>query len=125
MIKKKNKIIYTAFFLLVAFTHSLQAYNYRYIDTQLRDAAQEGDLELVKSLIEQGADVNAVDAVFWRTPLNVSAKAGHFDVVKYLVKKGADVHYKDRTGQTALDRTRDEKIAKYLKKKMKKRWFWF
>ena len=50
-------------------------------------ACQEGDLERVKILVSQGADVRDSDdfAVKW------ASRNGHLEVVKYLVSQGADV----------------------------------
>lgn len=61
----------------------------------LRKAAENGHLDVVKSLVEFGADIHAVNDEALRS----SACRGHLDVVKYLVGKGADV---DLYGQAAL-----------------------
>ncbi len=59
--------------------------------TPLHGASKSGNLELVKFLIEEGADVNAPDEV-GMTPLHLAAKHGHSEVVKLLIQKKADPH---------------------------------
>ena len=49
-------------------------------DSALRWAASNGQLNVVKYLIEQGADVNADDDYALRNAVN----CGHLDTVKYL-----------------------------------------
>ena len=49
-----------------------------------------GNLSLVKTLIEQGADVNAQSDIFG-TPLVNAARQGHLTLVQFLLSKGADV----------------------------------
>jgi ankyrin repeat protein len=53
--------------------------------------AQCGNLEVVKYLVSQGADITADDnhALRW------ASAYGHLKVVKYLVSQGADVHADD------------------------------
>ena len=54
-------------------------------------AAKNGHLNVVKYLVEEGADVNA-HVMGDETPLIRAAWSGHLDVVKYLVEQGADVN---------------------------------
>ena len=58
-------------------------------------------LEVVKVLIDRGADVNAKDEK-GETTLMYAARSGNLEVVKFLVDKGADVNAKDSNGATAL-----------------------
>jgi cytohesin len=64
-------------------------------------AARAGDLAKVKSLIEEGADVNAKDKP-GQTPLFWAVRADNSDVAKFLITKGADVNAKDKIGMTPL-----------------------
>jgi len=59
-----------------------------YNDYPLRKAARYGHLEVVKYLLEQGADLH-VDNDY---PLRKAARYGHLEVVKYLLEQGADLH---------------------------------
>jgi uncharacterized protein len=70
---------------------------------QLHFAAADGDLEMVKRLLQEGAAPNAFDDLGW-TPLIHAAKRGHLDVVRCLLAAGAQVDARDaaRAGNTAL-----------------------
>jgi len=57
-------------------------------------AASEGDVELVKELLEQGLNVNARD-MHGLTPLHVAALKGHTEVAKVLLEHGADVNARE------------------------------
>ncbi len=63
-------------------------------------AARSGNLNLVKILIERGADPNAKIRGVWVTPLSWSAENGFADVVNYLLDKGAEAD----TGSVQLKR---------------------
>ncbi len=54
-------------------------------------ASKKGHLEIVKYLIEQGANSNS----FHGYVLIYASESGHFPVVKYLVKHGANIHAHD------------------------------
>ena len=87
--------------------------------TPLHQAAQAGDIDKVRILISEGADVNAKDE-FGITPLHEAAQYeyGHKDVVELLVTKGANVDAKTKQGQTALDLAYDSHradIVEFLK----------
>ena len=56
------------------------------IDYQLINACQEGHLDVVKELIERGADTEA-KINSGRTPLYLACEGGHLDVVKELIKR--------------------------------------
>ena len=51
--------------------------------------SKKGYLEIVKLLIDSGADINVKDKK-GRTALRYAVKNGHLEVVKYLIDKGAD-----------------------------------
>ena len=57
--------------------------------------------ELIKLLIEAGANVNAKEND-GRTPLMCAADKGHSEIVKLLIENGADVNAKNNYGHTSL-----------------------
>jgi ankyrin repeat protein len=59
--------------------------------TLLHIAAENGHTETVKALIENGANVNAVDREKM-TPLHLAVENGHTETVKALIENGADVN---------------------------------
>jgi len=67
----------------------------------LYEAAADGDIELVKSLISSGSDVNAPNDWGW-TPLYVAAAIGNRDIVDLLIAKGADVNAPNKLSETPL-----------------------
>ncbi|SFB06243.1 Ankyrin repeat [Cohnella sp. OV330] len=88
----------------------------------LREAACEGELEMVRLYIEYGANVNfnGADSVFpyCTTPVQMAASGNHFEVVKYLVEHGADVTIKDNYGGRAYleaKRNKNTEMMEYLK----------
>jgi ankyrin repeat protein len=69
----------------------------------LVDAAEKGNLEAIKSCLENGADVNGHELFTRTTALIEAAKNGHADCVKILLlAKDVDVDAKDKNGFTAL-----------------------
>jgi hypothetical protein len=70
---------------------------------KLTTAAMKGNLEKIKELEGNGADLDVADPNFHkRTPLIVSALYGHERVVEYLLDRGADPGKSDDQGNTAL-----------------------
>ncbi len=68
----------------------------------LLKAAENGNLEGVKKLIEAGIDPNTTDD-FGRTPLMLASRDDHFGIVKYLLKiEGVKPNLQDNDGFTAL-----------------------
>src|SRR5712691_7562962 len=62
-----------------------------YNNTSLNGAALFGHLEVVKRLIEAGADIENKGSGGGLTPLVNAASHGHFDVAQMLVDRGARV----------------------------------
>lgn len=70
--------------------------------TALNAAAGDGNIEIVKLLLDNGADINGVDLMLGWTPLMSAANDGHNEIVKLLIKRGADIDIQDTGGYTAL-----------------------
>jgi hypothetical protein len=62
---------------------------FRYDRTALSFAADRGNVEIVKLLVERGADVNAKDSFYGVTPILWAAANDHPDVARYLLSHGA------------------------------------
>ncbi len=61
----------------------------------LTEAVIQGDLELVKLLVDEGADIKQRDN-FGRTLLHEAAYHGHPEVASYLISEGVDIAAVDR-----------------------------
>jgi len=68
----------------------------------LHEAAVDGDIERVKSLISSSADVDARNGRN-RTALHRAAYTGRTEVARFLLEHGADVNAKDNLGRTPLE----------------------
>ena len=70
--------------------------------TALHIAAENGKIDVIRFLLENGAEVNAKDRS-GATPLYTPIKYGHTDIVKLLIKEGAEVDITNRyVNQTPL-----------------------
>ena len=69
-------------------------------------AAYEGDFELVKSLVDEGAELDITDD-FGSTAVIVASEQGYDAIVEFLLGRGANINAMDSDGDTALD------IARY------------
>jgi len=67
--------------------------------TPLMYASKYGYIEILKSLISNGADVNIEDNNDV-TALMGASTFGYIDIVKILIKEGAKVNIKDNSGDT-------------------------
>lgn len=84
-------------------------------NTDLHDAAKQGDINKVKRLIlEENRDVNFQDDNK-NTPLYCAAKEGHADVVKFLLTHGADSSLQCQYTDTALHVATQNKYTDVVK----------
>lgn len=82
--------------------------------TALHIAADCGHKELMEYLIDEGAEVNAVDK-HGITPLISACGEGHIACVKLLLEKGADKNQKGPDGVLPVDYTDSKEIKALLK----------
>ncbi|XP_072447349.1 uncharacterized protein [Chiloscyllium punctatum] len=72
-----------------------------YGETKLHEAALKGDVDLLRALIQAGANVNLVDYAGW-TALHEASVAGFHEAVGLLLSAGAHVDCKGLNGVTPL-----------------------
>ena len=77
-------------------------------DRELFDAVRDNDLEKVKELIANGADVNAKDRWVY-TPLHL---VNDVEIAKVLIANGADVNARFNDGSTPLHHAKNADIAR-------------
>ena len=71
------------------------------LDTKLIEASKKGHNDIVKMLLDSGANVNAKSDVGW-TPLMWASANGHINIVSMLISDGADINAKTNDGRTSL-----------------------
>ena len=94
-----------------------------YLMIPFKSGSRRGDLEIVKYLIETGAELDV--SLANRNPLFGAIYGGHKEVVEFLVEKGIDISIR-YTGESiknldAYEYAREfgqTEIAEYLKQKM-------
>lgn len=71
------------------------------VDKALIEASIKGNVEDAKSLLENGANVNAQDDKGW-TPLMFAAKSQNVELTKLLMENGADSEIRNEDGYKAI-----------------------
>lgn len=64
-------------------------------------AANDGNHNIVKSLLDAGADPNATDYLD-NTALTAAAEIGHTNMMKLLLEEGADINHQNMIGMTPI-----------------------
>lgn len=86
----------------------------------IRLACMNGNVEVAKILIDNGADVNKKDKMK-KSALMAAATNGKIDLIKVLVEKGADVYAENEFGHRAVDFSETfgkKEVESYLKEVM-------
>ncbi|KAJ3822663.1 ankyrin repeat-containing domain protein, partial [Lentinula raphanica] len=73
----------------------------KYFETALQIAAARGHQDIVKFLVQQGAEINAQGGEYG-TALQAAATRGHKDIVELLVQRGAEINAQGGEYDTAL-----------------------
>ena len=81
------------------------------LDRKLLSKAKEGNLKEVINLVKAGANIEAKDSLYGRTPLHNIWSA---EVAKALIEKGANIEAKYDNGRTPLHDAWSAEIAKAL-----------
>jgi len=69
---------------------------------EIHDAAQQGDLVKIKSLLEKSPGLLEARSENEKTPLHFAAQGGHKEIVELLLENGADVNAKNIALETPL-----------------------
>ena len=91
-----------------ALIYALQAVSYM-------TSFQYSSREIVKTLVEAGADVNIEGK--WHTPLGAAIYSRDMNIVKYLVANGADLNYLSKSHSNYLSSCITIECTKYLLEK--------
>lgn len=70
-------------------------------ESMLAKAASKGDMARIRTLLDEGGNVNVIDAL-GRTPLHMAAFYGRPKTSALLIASGANINAKDRVGMTPL-----------------------
>ena len=81
--------------------------------TSLHIACREGNFEIVKTLIDNGANVNIIDNEGW-TPLMRASLNGNGEIVEILLKNGAKANLLNSLNESALIHATTSKCIKCL-----------
>lgn len=73
-------------------------------------ASQNGHLEIIKHLVENGSDIHVQED----KAVRMASSNGHLEVVKYLIEKGADIHARNNDALKWAAIKNHFKIVKYL-----------
>jgi ankyrin repeat protein len=86
-------------------------------------AVNKKNIEAVKVLLQNGADVNWEDG-FNTTALMYAASIGNIPIIKHLLDNGADIKHKDKQGNDAISTAKQAKqndVVKLLEATLKER----
>jgi len=84
-----------ALFLLIMVITPMQA-------AEIHQAAKNGDLALIKKLLEKDPKLLDSGNMLQQSPLLIASYQGHEEIIAFLLEKKADVNKKDKFGATAL-----------------------
>jgi len=88
--------------------------------TALHQCCIDDSEEMMKLLVDFGANVNAKDSEQW-TPLHAAATCGHLHLVKYLIEKGANLLAVNADNNMPYDICEHEVTLDYIEQQMASR----
>ncbi|XP_013085828.2 protein phosphatase 1 regulatory subunit 16A-like isoform X2 [Biomphalaria glabrata] len=88
--------------------------------TSLHQCCIDDNEEMLKLLLEYGANVNACDSEMW-TPLHAAATCGHVNLCRHLIERGAELLAVNADGNMPYDICEDEVTLDYIESEMAKR----
>ncbi|MDP6892589.1 MAG: ankyrin repeat domain-containing protein, partial [Verrucomicrobiota bacterium] len=80
-------------------------------DTSIHDAANAGNIEIIKEQLAAGVDVNT-KGIGGMTPLHRAAREGREAIAEILITKGADINVKSTSGSFKGETPLDEAIKR-------------
>ena len=83
--------------------------------TAVHDAAQKGNLDVLKLLTTKGADIHAESKDGDKAIISASLGAGDCDTVRWLIQQGVDVNHSNKEGFTAVHNAAQEGNLDLLK----------
>jgi|GEM_PF-5745569 len=81
--------------------HTLSAEEKDRLNTLLLEAAKKGDVVEIKRLLDEGAEIDAMDEL-GRTPLILATSFEHYEAMKALLARFANANARSDNGDTAL-----------------------
>jgi len=83
--------------------------------TALHQASIDGNIKMIKYLLEKGADINVTDNEGWNC-LHASASCGYVEIARYLVDQGINIAEVTCDGELASDVCAEDspKMSRYL-----------
>ncbi|NXU56287.1 MYPT1 phosphatase, partial [Turnix velox] len=81
--------------------------------TSVSNACIDDNVDMVKFLVENGANINQPDNEGW-IPLHAAASCGYLDIAEYLISQGAHVGAVNSEGDTPLDIAEEEAMEELL-----------
>ena len=89
-------------------------------NTPLQNASMEGHLDVVRYLLEQGANRDKADCED-HTPLHHAVSNGRLETARLLMVYGADLNAKNIDDQLPIDMTDDEEIKQAIRDEPRRR----
>lgn len=85
-----------------------------YGETPILLAVKKNNFELVKLLLNSGANPNVSFGGYEITPLKIAASNGNFDIVKILLQAGANPNASNQEGETAASMLSEYKDIEHI-----------